>query len=522
VRPKGVQKLALWLTLITSSIYSASAGGSGSSCEHICAPKKKWSVSDDDGPCIDLRALSALGAYDTMITSLSQYYAFSEWRQVNWADVRELGRADAQLANQTGDPIHLLLAVSKVISSINDGHLEHEFLTEECGDGPAQRYAALRDEFIGAGYGFTIAQIDDGSVIVTHVVAGSAAAQQGLQAGQVLTHCDGVPITHAVQQNLTGWLWAAKNPATASHREKEQYRSAVRAKVGTGSQWTVAGLGNITVRAVEDRYLTWNLTAPRSVDVRDPSPEPVRFKVLASGLGYLAVSDEEEENPRQYKAAYEEAFKALRSTPGLVVDIRGNNGGDDPNGATFNSFFMPASAPKVFYEDASYSNRLLRDVGRAHEMNGTNPSDYAIIGKSLYQAPQTVAYTKPAVLLIDDYVKSTGEGLAMSFARLPASRAQIVGFTGTAGSFGMSGARILLPGNVAMSFPYGRSLDADHQIQIDSDSTLRGGILPTVVIPNNATNAIAFVDGKSSGKHDIELHHAEQVLRSMIQSDQQH
>lgn len=123
-------------------------------------------------------------------------------------------------------------------------------------------------------------------------------------------------------------MWASKNPATATARELESYRSAVRAKVGTQSNWTIEDVGTVSLIAEDDDYATWNLTAPTRLSVPDPAKHPVSYSVLPSGYGYLGVDDEEMDNPEKYKAHYSEALNALAHTPGLIVDIRGNNGGD--------------------------------------------------------------------------------------------------------------------------------------------------------------------------------------------------
>ena len=93
--------------------------------------------------------------------------------------------------------------------------------------------------------------------------------------------------------------------------------------------------------------------------------------------------------------------------------------GDDQHGATFTGYFVAPSSQEHFYEDQAYSNRLLKDVGKSSKMNGTALSDYAIVGKSVYQKPQQPSYTKPVVLLVNSLCKSTGEGIAMGFKRLP-------------------------------------------------------------------------------------------------------
>ena len=215
--------------------------------------------------------------------------------------------------------------------------------------------------------------------------------------------------------------------------------------------------------------------------------------------------------------------------------------------ALFVEFFLPDDQPQILdelgscYEQTSYSNRLLKKVGKASKMNGTNPSDFAIMDKCFGYSPQRPAYTKPVVLLVNSLCQSTGEGIAMGFNKMPRcalhqstvtfcsgshsircrrrSRVQIVGFHGTAGSFGMSGGRILLAHNAGMQFPFGRSLDVNRQIQIDSDATLEGGIHATVRIPYNASIATAFVRSRVTGEGDVELDFAQAVLRNMTTTD---
>ena len=86
----------------------------------------------------------------------------------------------------------------------------------------------------------------------------------------------------------------------------------------------------------------------------------------------------------------------------------------------------------------------------------------------------------------------------MIFNRLPRARSQVVGFEGTAASFAMAGGTATFPGGL-LNFPYGRSLDENKQIQLDSNVNLVGGVLPTERIPRNASNAIKLVEGQVKG-----------------------
>lgn len=116
-----------------------------------------------------------------MIVALSQYYAFTEWRSINWATVSAAGMPDAMLADMTEDPqqagTYAILAVTKVIASISDGepplarlfvstlcrtgHVEHD-LFPECGYDAFHDLNRVRYGQIGGGYGFTMDLLDDG------------------------------------------------------------------------------------------------------------------------------------------------------------------------------------------------------------------------------------------------------------------------------------------------------------------------------------------------------------------------
>jgi carboxyl-terminal processing protease len=246
----------------------------------------------------------------------------------------------------------------------------------------------------------------------------------------------------------------------------------------------------------------------------------IDHKILPNGYGYVALRDME---IKHHKKEFAEAISDLADTPGIIVDIRGNDGGDDDQGSDFNAHFLPKHVTQ-FYEDVAYSNRLMKDAGKAKLMNGTGLSNYALhlserqITKPVSYAKRKLkTYTKPVVLIINRYCASTCEGIAKGFSELARSRSQIVGFEGTTGSFGMSGGKIVLPGNIGMEFPFGRSLDKSGRIQIDSDVSGTGGILATVPIPRNATNLVAWVQGRvPSTPRDIELEFAEAELALLI------
>jgi carboxyl-terminal processing protease len=85
----------------------------------------------------------------------------------------------------------------------------------------------------------------------------------------------------------------------------------------------------------------------------------------------------------------------------------------------------------------------------------------------------------------------------------------LIGFAGTHGSFGGPSEFVQLPGGYLLICTGVQSLDAENQIQVDSDSSGHGGVLPDVRVPlNEATVRAAFVEGR-----DVVLDVAIQMLR---------
>lgn len=101
----------------------------------------------------------------------------------------------------------------------------------------------------------------------------------------------------------------------------------------------------------------------------------------------------------------------------------------------------------------------------------------------------------------------------MAIRRLP--KGLVVGINGTHGSFGLTGGTTLMPGDLAVSFPQGRSLDADFQIQVDSNSELQGGVEPDSYVPVDSS----AVEDMFGSNIDIVLSYAEQVLDSISSVD---
>jgi hypothetical protein len=339
-----------------------------------CGSNSSWDL--DDGPCVDVRPDSTtfVAAYERTLEFARQYYAYSAWKRFDWGAARRSGLLAAQQADSTGDAAHFGLALKQLQAYFPDGHVETGYVSKrKCGHWAKKTLERLQFEHIGGGFGLTVAQVDGGEIILTSVTDGSPAARAGLAVGNVVVAIDGELALQRVQsQDSRGWMWAFQNPATKLSRLAEQFRTIARAPVGHLRTWATEDGHKVSLTAEDDGYHTWQITAPSS-PFFPPPPSPsgdhsvvLHYHMLSSEVGYIGIGEEEvKKMPLLMATALTNL--TLQGAQGIVLDIRGNDGGDDDQGAEVINFFVPSSTPKTLYERASYSNRLLsvaQKVGR--------------------------------------------------------------------------------------------------------------------------------------------------------------
>jgi carboxyl-terminal processing protease len=121
--------------------------------------------------------------------------------------------------------------------------------------------------------------------------------------------------------------------------------------------------------------------------------------------------------------------------------------------------------------------------------------------------PQEPHYGGPVAVLIDQYTLSSGEGFPLLARNLP--QGLVVGLYGTYGSFGMCCGSIRLPGGFHLMYPPGQSQDESRRVQLDSDHSLQGGVLPDIRVPLTEETVYAmFVENE-----DVVLQRAIEALQ---------
>lgn len=135
---------------------------------------------------------------------------------------------------------------------------------------------------------------------------------------------------------------------------------------------------------------------------------------------------------------------------------------------------------------------------------------------ALYTEPQGVYFENPVMVMVGPRNISSGEGPAMMLQKLP--NCKVVSFYGSCASFAMVDRLHYFfppPDGLFLRYPYGVSWDENYIIQLDSDSTMTGGVIPDIRVPVNDTviNQL-YIDSL-----DVELNYTIKILQTTLGID---
>jgi carboxyl-terminal processing protease len=494
--------LALFYLILL--VLSGCSGGSGSGTG--TDPRIGFTYPDP----ADYSTLTWTDAFKAAHDKFSREYAFGDWKGVDWAGLYSRFLPRIVQAQAAGDEKAYYLALHEYVCSIPDGHIS---LSAKDSTMPT----TLAKELVGGGFGMAAAELDDGQVIAGAIVPDGPADRAGMVAGAEIITWGGVPAGTAIGRIdvgavpfkiLTGAIGNENPKATLVLNRLEQARLIARGPVGSSVQVAFKNPGSAssqtaTLMAVDDAGRSFSLLnfAPRPV----PSSQ-VDYRILPEGYGYVLVRMEVDDmaNPGGYPTrVYQQFQEAITSfvaagVPGAIIDLRGNYGGSDQLAADLCGFFY--SSPAFYEEQEYFDKRNGRFLRITLAERGPDP-----IVDNISIEPQTPYFGGPVVVLVNPSTTSSGEGPAMGISRLPNGR--VIGFHGTNGSFGMVGGEIALPGGYAIGYPFGRSVDQNGVIQLDSRNGI-GGVAPNPRVPKTLENVLAFAAGT-----DVELQYAIKYLR---------
>jgi carboxyl-terminal processing protease len=404
----------------------------------------------------DLTPLSWTGAFAALRDTMIAEYPFTRRKGIDWAVLHAEIAPQVAAAQASQDERAFYRALRAFAWSVPDGHVGIE------GDDRGARH----DE-VGGGYGFQVVELDDGRVLTERVTSGGPAAGAGMRfAAEILTW-NNAPIHDALAGVPV--LWSEEPPATAEGRRLQQARFLVRGASGSRAALTFRNRGETVPHTVQ-------LTAVEEPE--EPKPfnvvkdvlfgSPIEVRRLAVGPGYIRIKFELpalfDLHPERDVARALERFRAA-NVPGLVLDVRGNIGGQDSMIARLAAFFQRRE--RLYEMAAVYDPETQRFL--AHPETAVR------------LVPREPRWEGKVAVLIDAGTLSSGEGIPLALRGLPG--VALFGWHGTQGSFGINQKSVLLPAGLKLVFPQAPSLDAHGQIQVDSDASGLGGIPPDHRVP---------------------------------------
>ena len=427
-------------------------------------PKVPLLTRGDD----DFRGRGWAQAFLDLHQRMVREYPYSEWKAIDW---KQRYTTYAPLINQAekdNDVQAYYEALRAYTRSIPDGNMRIENVEE------------YRREHIGGSFGFGLMQLDDGRVIV-HILLGSGpAANIGLKWGAEILEWNHTPIKTALEQ--TDLLWAKNpQPVTTEAQRLAQLRYLPRGPIGeqavimfrnpdSTTPWVA------TITAVEDNYEVINRTYPHN-DAQAPFEAPLIAKTLDDGYAYIRIYFEAPTLSTPFPANYFQRTlnRFIKDdAPGLILDVRGNSGGDISYVPKFCAAFFDK---QTFFHSVALYNHDAKTWGVDDNL-------------SLRIKPDEPRFDKPIIVLIDENTFGAGEGFPLALAALP--NVQTLGFHGTHGTFGLTGGDVIMPKGFTLSYPVGRSLDADGRIQLESNAQGQGGLQPDIRIPLTEDNIRAL------------------------------
>ena len=245
-----------------------------------------------EGPSAPLGEAGRRLALEHVWTTVSQRYYDPSLNGVDWAAARRRWEPEA-LRAPTDEAFWQ--ALDRMTGELRDAHTRVE--------SPARAALRERSESVGLGFG---ARWLEGQLVVTSVRADSGAFFAGVRPGMAIVEVDGTPAAAAYAR----WLAEARMTSTESARERVALRSLLAGEPGS------------RVRLLFERPSGEQLeaTIPRE---RHRAPPRVTHRTLPSGFGYIRLSNWNTSLQGDMIAA----ISALKESPGLIIDLRGNPGG---------------------------------------------------------------------------------------------------------------------------------------------------------------------------------------------------
>lgn len=427
-------------------------------------------AADDFGP------LGYAAAFDAMVDKLSKEYAFTELKGLDWNALSVEYRPRFAAAESSLDPVAYALALRDFLWEIPDGHVSMSL----------DPLIPIFQQETDGGLGMAVRQVDDGRVIVNYLVTGGPAEAAGIRLGAEILEIGGESVESAMQKEF---LWGHEAFGTPENIRIQQLRYVTRFQLGIDVDVTYKNPGDalaatVTLPTVEEResFAQSSIRAGRTfVEL------PVEFDILPSGYGYVNIFSFSD-NQTLTAMLWERMIQIMNANqiPGLVIDMRQNNGGSGFMANQLAAYFFdqPHVIGSIGYYDEDLDDFFFDPRGAQRfylpEPNLRYPGEVAVlVGPACFSACEFFSYN----MTIEN-------------------RAAIVGQY-PSGGLGGSVDLFFMPEGIVVGYTIGRAVDANGNIHIEGK-----GVQPTVKVP--ITEETLFTD--SDVVLDAAVAHLDRIL----------
>ncbi len=396
-------------------------------------------------------------AFDKMFEIIRKEYAFNgiEGKQPDWDALYKELKPRVEKAEKDKDPEAFYLALRDYSWAFKDGHVGFDG-----GDYANADFTAATE----GGYGLTLRELDDGRVLVIHVVDGAPAQQAGIEVGAEVTAFNGEAIADAIGKTQTYVLQSSDFAI-----RYQQARYLLRAKVGDTAEITFTNPNGseqtVTLTAIAERESFSRTSIYFGVNFDDLLP--VESQIITQGnssVGYIRISSNFDDLNliiRLFERALQQ-FEA-REVAGIIIDMRYNGGGANLGLAGFLTDEEIPMGQLSYYSEASgkFEPEGLPDKVIPNENQYRFDKMVLLVGQACYSACELESYgfsQVPGMITVGQY--PTG-GVEAEVAR---------------GQF-------LLPEEFSFQVPTGRFTLADGSIFLEGS-----GVQPTLRVPVDESN----------------------------------
>lgn len=321
-----------------------------------------FSLTSADASSGCMSAKERVKVFDQVWHLIGEKYYDPNFNGVDWNALRDRYRPKAMEAS-CDDGLYAVL--KEMTGSLHDAHTRFR--------SPAERARARKLQATTPG--LSVSEVDGKPVIVS-IEPDSEASRAGVEAGMIITSVDGLPFSQRV----------------AEVSEEVGDSSSTRAKALLTYYQVLAGEPGTTVRLGLEREdgSTSQINLQRHTV---PISPPLVARVLPSGYAYIKFDLFSDTVSKEFR----HALANLANSPGLIIDVRGNPGGDfDSVLAIANNFFSgEVSFGRIIARSGRGPSLMLRMLGVPSHLE---------VGTSSNQV-----YSGPVIILVNEASGSASE-----------------------------------------------------------------------------------------------------------------